>query len=360
MKTNKLSKEQELEVIKIYQEQTISADNLGKLYGVSERPILSILKRHNIHRKNTYEHMGHKFSKEDIIIIINDYKNGIPQHVIGKRYGVCRKVIRKLLIKNGIKIRDTQDNRIVKKEFFPEIVRLYVEECWSAEEIAQKYGVSHGSILPILWKNNVEMKISGAGSKLFNLSEELEICKIYTSKNITLVELGELFGCTQGPIKRVLVSHGIVIRYLSSSPLCQNRSWGISGYYKDYHFRSMNELSFIINYLEKKNIKFKSGESNLGIKYFHSGMNKIRKYYPDFLTDKYMFENKPKCFWDRTENIEKSNAAREFCKIHDIEFRFVDYPVIIDPILMRFFNGDIKFSKSGLEKFKRIYKKYLN
>jgi predicted HTH domain antitoxin len=358
-KPNKLSIEQELEVIKIYQEQTISAENVGKMYGVSERPILAILKRHNIHRKNTYEHMGHKFSKEDINIIIDDYKNGITQKVIGDRYGVCRKVIRKLLTKNGIKVRNTQDNRIIKKEYIPEIVRLYVEEGWSSGKIAKMYKVTHGSILPILWENNVKMRLSGEGGKLFNREEELKICKIYTSKNISLLELGELFGCTQGPIKRVLVSYGIVIRYLSSSIYRYNGGWGISGFYNGYHFRSINELSFIINYLEKKNIKFKSGESNLGIKYYHSGMHKIRRYYPDFITDKYMFENKPKCFWHTIENVEKSNSAKEYCKLHNLIYQFVDYPVILSPILERYFSGQISFSKKSLEKFRRIYKKYL-
>ena len=45
----------------------------------------------------------------------------------------------------------------------------------------------------------------------------------------------------------------------------------------------MNELSFIVNYLEKKNIEAISGEKTKGIKYFDQN-NKKRTYFPDFIT----------------------------------------------------------------------------
>ena len=122
----------------------------------------------------------------------------------------------------------------------------------------------------------------------------------------------------------------------------------------------MIELSFIINYLERKNIGFKSEKEIQGIKYYHSEDKKTRIYYPDFLTNKYMFEIKPKGLWNTQKNIDKFIAAKEYCKLNNLTYRFVDYPIIIKPIINKYLNKEIKFSNSGLEKFLRIYGKYLS
>lgn len=88
-------------------------------------------------------------------------------------------------------------------------------------------------------------------------------------------------------------------------------------------------------------------------------MNKTRTSFPDFITDKFIFEVKPKDFWNSTENQEKSSAAKIYCELHNLKFVFVNYPVFIKTIIPKFLSEEIKFSTRGLEKFTRIYKKQL-
>lgn len=355
----KLTKQQEIEICDKYQNETISAENIGKLYNVSERPILAILKRHKIHRKNTYEHMGHKFTTNEIIIIINDYNNGINQNELGLRYNVSHKTIKKLLDKNNIKVRNSQDNRKIKQKDFKEIRRLYLQEYLSCSEIAKIYRVCPGAIRITLFQMNTIMRKTGEGSKLFTPIQEKEICNLYLSSFITMAEISDKYHCSPTCIKRVLLDYNIKIRKLGASLLQQNSSLGISGYYKEYSFRSMNELSFIINYLEKKNIKFINGEHTQGIKYIDEERKTERTYYPDFITDKFIFEIKPRDFWELSNVKAKKKAAIKYCNKNRLKYRLVNYPIIIKTILEKYFNHEIKFSRKGIERFTRIYKKYL-
>lgn len=89
------------------------------------------------------------------------------------------------------------------------------------------------------------------------------------------------------------------------------RGW--SGYYvldnnKNIFFRSLLELSFIINVLEKYNIKWESGElKKFKISYIIN--NKHRNYFPDFITNNSIIEIKPSSLANTTENLLKREAA---------------------------------------------------
>ena len=89
---------------------------------------------------------------------------------------------------------------------------------------------------------------------------------------------------------------------------------GWSGWYKGWYFRSLLELSYMINVIEKYNLRWESGELvKFRITYNHK--DKEKNYHPDFILEgRYMIECKPKNLW-KTELIEtKKNAAEEFCK----------------------------------------------
>lgn len=159
----KLTKERELEVINLYQSKNISTRKIGKLYNVSESPILDTLKKHGIKPKTTFDHMSHKFNLKEIDEITIDYNNGTNIKEIAKRHNLTSHTIKKHLIRWGIILRERK--KIPKSEH-AKIIKYYTEDYLSCEEIANKYNVCHGTILPILWENNVEMKKFGEMSYL--------------------------------------------------------------------------------------------------------------------------------------------------------------------------------------------------
>jgi len=139
--------------------------------------------------------------------------------------------------------------------------------------------------------------------------------------------------------------------YGKPSPKKSGNGW--AGWYKGWYFRSLRELSFMINYIERFNMKWECGESvKYRIQYIdYKGSN--RNYFPDFiLNSKFMVECKPKPLWKSKDIVSKKNKAMDFCIKNDLIYK------LIDPILLRvekleelYRKGIIMFNKSSEIKF---------
>lgn len=221
--------------------------------------------------------------------------------------------------------------------------------------------MSFDKVVKILIENKIKLRPRGFYTKIvFTEAQEKEIINLYLSGTVGC-QLANKFDVSYPTIWAVLKKYNVKIKPMGIPVHKNYRSTGISGFYKQYHFRSMNELSFIINYLERKNILFESGEKTSGIEYYDSNTNKTRTYYPDYITNNgFVIEIKPKRFWDNSEVISKAKAAKIYADKNNLKYRLVSYPVIIEPILEKYFDNEIKFSENGYEKFIRIYKKYLS
>ena len=97
-------------------------------------------------------------------------------------------------------------------------------------------------------------------------------------------------------------------------PTPQGSGNGWSGWYKGWYFRSILELSYFIQVIERFNLSWKSadGKKEFQIKYDYLGKNKT--YTPDFLiNDKYVIEIKPKKL-SKTPYVQaKAQAAKKWC-----------------------------------------------
>jgi len=140
--------------------------------------------------------------------------------------------------------------------------------------------------------------------------------------------------------------------YGKPSPIGSGNGW--SGWYKGWYFRSLTELSFMINVIERFNFKWKSAENKkYKIKYLDYD-SKERNYYPDFiLNDKYLVEIKPKSLHTSDKNIRKKEAAIIFCNQNNLKYKLLDSIkkltfLEIDKLLS---NNDIKFIERYNEKF---------
>lgn len=134
-------------------------------------------------------------------------------------------------------------------------------------------------------------------------------------------------------------------------PSPQGSGNGWSGHYKDYYFRSLKELSFIINYIERFKLESENLEdANYKIEYIDP-IGDQRNYYGDFLINKkYFVEIKPKKLQETPLNKCKFKAAELFCEERGIKFKLIDPVVNFDQIEDLFKTGKISLLPKYEEK----------
>lgn len=133
---------------------------------------------------------------------------------------------------------------------------------------------------------------------------------------------------------------------------------GWSGWYKGWYFRSLLELSYMVNVIEKYGISWKTAEDkNYKIIFTHK--NKTKNYFPDFiLNDKYLIECKPKKLWNTKLVEDKKNAAKIFCKKNNLIYKLRDVQKLShDEIKKLFESGQLKWIDRYQEKYDNLYQK---
>lgn len=114
--------------------------------------------------------------------------------------------------------------------------------------------------------------------------------------------------------------------YGKPAPKKSGNGW--SGWYNGWYFRSILELSYMINVIERFNLKWKSAEtSEFGINYIIDDTPKT--YFSDFIiNDIYLVELKPKRLQKTKNNQTKFSYAQKFCNVNGLIFKVRDIPKI--------------------------------
>lgn len=131
--------------------------------------------------------------------------------------------------------------------------------------------------------------------------------------------------------------------YGKATPQGSGNGW--SGWYKGWYFRSLHELSYMINYIEKNGLKWRSGETrDLDIHYKHWNGSE-RTYRADFLIEeKYLVEVKPSRLKSCRLVELKRQAAEKFCTERGYKYRMETANKITDKQFLELHNdGTIKF-----------------
>ncbi len=140
--------------------------------------------------------------------------------------------------------------------------------------------------------------------------------------------------------------------YGKPSPNGSGNGW--SGWYNGWYFRSLHELSYMVNIIERFNLEWKSGENNaFKIEYINFDGNK-RTYRPDFIiNNKYLIEIKPKKLIKSKLVQLKITAAIEFAEKRNLIFKATNCRLLsYNEILSLYNENKIKFLKRYEEKFK--------
>jgi len=138
--------------------------------------------------------------------------------------------------------------------------------------------------------------------------------------------------------------------YGKPSPQGSGNGW--KGWYKGIFFRSLLELSFLINYIERFNFKMENAEkTKYSIKYKdYKGTD--RTYFADYIiNDKYIVEIKPKNFHKSISNIPKIKAGIKYAKRNKLKYKLID-PIRIseEQIIKRLNNETLIFTKQYKDK----------
>jgi hypothetical protein len=139
-----------------------------------------------------------------------------------------------------------------------------------------------------------------------------------------------------------------------------NSGVGWSGWYIGSFFRSMHELNYLVNVIERFNLNYKTAESKkYRIPYFD--LNNVSKTYcGDYIiNDKYYVEIKPKKLQNTAINNIKQKYAIPFCKKNGLKYKVVDCgPISMHQLIEIYKEGKIIFTNNSKNKFyKYLYKK---
>lgn len=140
-------------------------------------------------------------------------------------------------------------------------------------------------------------------------------------------------------------------------PLSQGSGNGWSGWYNGWFFRSLRELTYMVNVIERFNLSWESAETNKWKIQYEDYNGQIRNYFPDFIIEgKYMVEVKPKRLWGSDTVIRKQKAAIEFCSDNELKYKIIDVGTLSEDKIKELYNKkELKFTEKYEQKFKEYH-----
>lgn len=412
-----LSLTEELECINFYLKEFLTAEEIGKKYGHCAGNIIKILKKHGVKiRKHQDYKFDRLFSKEKENEILNKYLDNVSIKKLAKIYKSTIASISRLIKARGYPILMSQNQKEAYRNE-KEIIRDYLSEL-PIKYISKKYKTNDRNVKKILLKNKITIhkgsffnkkkisysnEVSYKKQNIIELSVLEDLIKKYQTEYISIEKLAKQAGCCVEVLKREFEKRGVKItdrKIIRATPTEEEAKlilesypkltikeiakkisktnqavrkflvlsgveirtnlnpksprFGYIGYYKEYLFRSLMELSFILD--KETGHVIRSAEKKHMIKYRFD--NKIRKYYPDFiLDDKKIFEIKPKSYFSDRKVRRKCKAIKRYCKNIGLQFEMTDWKIDLGRIRNLFLSGAIKIvnkSRESVETYLKI------
>ena len=122
---------------------------------------------------------------------------------ISQKFNSTDTTIQHSLEENGIEIK--RYNKYLDEK---EICRLYTEDKLNIKQISDTVGTYQVKISSILKKNGI---IIENHARYFSNEDEIEVCRLYTSKEASIEKISKIFGSTSKPIKRILYKNNVEI-----------------------------------------------------------------------------------------------------------------------------------------------------
>jgi len=226
----KLTSDQEKEVVELYVVKLMSTLDIAKKYQVSKGTISNILKRYNVPLRNPSEKALTPKEEEDVVELY--VKQQMSALNIAKKYQVSDDTILRILKRNNVDIINPGHKRTLTSDQEKDVVNLYDNQKISSIEIAKQYGVSHHTILSILKRYNVPRR--PPSEKALTPKEEEDVVDLYDNQKMSSIEIANQYGVSYGTILRTLRKNNIKIRDFSLAKILSQTKKS-KDYLRKYH-----------------------------------------------------------------------------------------------------------------------------
>lgn len=274
--------------------------------------------------------------------ILEQFHQKNKQKIIAANLGISTYLVQRTLKRHGIEIKAGNRSELLA----PDIIRDYMDNVLTWDEISKKFAISKTQIARIIKKNgciNLNRKNLFRGD--VNTRRQGK-----TTYQLWIDRYGEEEANKRQDslhIKQSKNSSG-KNNNMYGKPAPQGAGNGWKGRYKDHYFRSLRELMFMID-MDTKGVTWISGEKGNSIRYQFNGSE--RTYRPDFIAGNIMYELKPIKLHNTPNVLAKKEAAEAYCLAKGMEYKLTDW--IIDAIIIKtaLDKGDVCFDRKYLEKF---------
>lgn len=367
--------------------QGFSSEKIAKELDIETHKILNCLKSSNV-KMRTYSDY-YVLDEHIKLKIVELYTGGSTLNIIVKTLNLGIERIKKVLIEKGIKIKTPQDflKTPLTEEKEKEIIKRYIDEKIASDKVCREFRIRQNRFYDILAKYGFEIRGTNDTRKVTLTESQIkEIIDIAKQGNNTLAIKEKLsFACDARRITKVVRQHfnltgrnhyqnwitvygekkamEIIEKVkekhsINSSgennpmfgmPSPQGSGNGWKGWYNNFYFRSLRELSYLI-YLDENKIPWSAGEAHkFDVPYInYKGVK--RTYRPDFFVNhEKLVEIKPKKLQKTPTILAKTAAAIEKCKEWGLTYEIMDFN--IDAIKIE------KALNEGLVRFARDYEK---
>jgi transposase len=326
--------------------------------------------------------------------VLKDFKSGQTIAQIQIKYKYSKRTISNILKQNGVVIKDIPE-LYINIEILNKVKQLYEEEGFGYVKIGKILKMGRDKVTDIVKENNFVPKdksIIQKDSELEKLILDLYAQGLSMDKICQRLEIA----CSRKSIYKCLKRNNIRRRKITeyAPPMIGNSAYkvwvkkygiekanemklelkarqslmfsgdknpmfgkpspngsgvGYKGWYKGFYFRSLRELSYVIN-LDKNHTEWISCENkNFVIEY--NFLNGKRTYRPDFFVKNCVIEIKPTRLHKTPLIAAKTDAAIKFCKEKGYKFAIIDFPINAKAISEQLSYGNIKFARDYEQKF---------
>jgi len=217
------------------------------------------------------------------------------------------------------------------------------------------YGVEKAIKLKQIYSKNS----SGNNNSMFGKHHSIE-----TKNKLSDFRKGKSLEDICGIEKATELKQKLSIRFtgegnnMFGKPSPQGSGNGWSGWYKEFYFRSLLELSFLVQYDDLNNLK---NAEYIKIPYVCNNVTKT--YLPDFINEKnkILFEIKPNNLINSEINKLKFKAGFDYCKKNNLSYKILTetdiHKLNTEEINILYINKEISFIDRYEEKYKKEFLK---
>lgn len=370
--------------------QGFSSSKIAKKLNIESHKILTCLKASGV-KMRTYSDY-YVLNKDTELKIIELYTGGATLGVIAKTLNLGAERIKGFLTNEGIQIKISQEflKTPLTEEKEKEIIKRYIDEKVASDKVCREFKIRQSRFRDILAKYGFEIRESNDTRRVFLTESQIkEIIDIAKEGNNTLSIKKKLsFNCEARRITKIVRHHfnltgrnhyeNWITVYgeekakeiadkvkqkhsINSSgennpmfgkPSPQGSGNGWKGWYKGFYFRSLRELTYLLD-LDEKQIPWSSGEAHkFDIPYVNYKGTK-RTYRPDFIVNREkLVEIKPKKLQKTPNIMAKTAAAIEKCKEWGLTYEILDFKIDAVKVEKALNEGLVCFARDYEQRFR--------